>query len=153
MSGEDNLWAWLRDCVLPLGKYSRIESPDTAPGYPDVDGLTVVAQRPFAFKFELKYSHRPHCPKGKSPFPSEDSGLHKSQRKWLRDSRKYTHNVWIVAEVNDKIFISNAVFGDKFNNSTAEQLADYAELILPRYETAEAAKRLLSFFEFKAWQP
>ena len=33
---EGNTWDWLRDVALPLGHYSRIESPDTAPGFPDV---------------------------------------------------------------------------------------------------------------------
>lgn len=140
---ENNLWAWLRDEVLPLGQYSRIESPDTAAGFPDVDGLTRINGKPFAFKFELKFSHCPHSDK---PF-NDDTGVRKSQRKWIRDATHYSRYIWVVAEVGEHVYLIPGHFVDEINGATERTIADMADLVLPRHDAKYAAKHLHTFFE------
>lgn len=140
---ESNLWAWLRDEVLPLGQYSRIESPDTAAGYPDVDGLTRINGKPFAFKFELKFSHCPHSDK---PF-NDDTGIRKSQRKWIRDATRYSPYIWVVAEVGETVFFIPGRFVDDINDASDYKLTLWADLVLPRHDAKYAAKHLHTFFE------
>ena len=115
---ESNLWEWLRDVALPLGHYSRIESPDTAPGFPDVSftvGETTGA-------IELKANDRP----ANVPFPNEEKGLHKSQLRWIRDNVKEGGIVWIIAETPGVIYIIHGKDAEKFNGATHDDLIDMA---------------------------
>jgi hypothetical protein len=132
---ESNLWDWLRDVVLPLGHYSRIESPDTAPGFPDVhyqvgdDGCGTL---------ELKANDRP----AKVPFPDEEKGLHKSQLRWINENLKYGGIVWIIAETPGAIYIIHGKDADVFNGATHEELIEMAWQIMHRTETKQAVTML-----------
>ena len=95
---ESSLWEWLRDIALPYGHYSRIESPDTAPGFPDVHYQ--VGEKGTG-TLELKATDRAL----KVPFPNEEKGLHKSQLRWIRDNLKHGGIVWIIAEVPGAIYL------------------------------------------------
>ena len=132
---EASLWEWLRDVVLPTGHYSRIESPDTAPGFPDVHfqvGLTGCGT------IELKANDRP----AKVPFANEEKGLHKSQLKWIRSNLICGGVVWIIAETPGAIYIIHGKDADKFNGATHEDLIEMAWQIMHRTAPKEAAKML-----------
>ena len=129
---ENNLWEWLRDVVLPTGHYSRIESPDTAPGFPDVhyqvgkDGRGTI---------ELKCNMRP----ARVPFPDEEKGLHRSQLKWIRSNIICGGIVWIIAETPGAIYIVHGKDAGKFNGATHEELIEMAWQVIHRNDPEGAA--------------
>ena len=131
---ESNLWEWLRDVSLPLGHYSRIESPDTAPGFPDVhfqvgDGCGTL---------ELKCNMR----RARVPFPTEKEGLHKSQLRWIRDNVRNKGITWIIAETPGVIYIIHGKDAAKFNGATHERLIEMAWNTISREDPEGAAKIL-----------
>jgi len=143
---EGNLWDWLRDVVLPLGHYSRIESPDTAPGFPDVH-FQVIRRSPedrvksetsTSGTLELKATDR----RLRVPFPDEEKGLHRSQLKWIRNNVKEGGIVWIIAETPEKIYIIHGKDAAKFNGAEHEDLFDMAWNMMNRDNPKEAAKLL-----------
>ncbi len=131
---ESNLWEWLRDVVLPLGHYSRIESPDTAPGFPDVhyqvgDGCGTL---------ELKANDRP----SKRPFADEEKGLHTSQLKWIKANMEHGGIVWIIAETPGAIYIIHGKDAAKFNGATHEELIAMSWQVMHRSAPKQAASML-----------
>ena len=132
---ESNLWEWLRDVTLPLGQYSRIESPDTAPGFPDVyyqvgkDGCGTL---------ELKATDRALS----VPFPDEEKGLHKSQKRWIRDNLQQDGICWIIAETPGVIYIIHGKAYNEFNGATHDQLIDMSWQTISRNNPEEAASVL-----------
>jgi hypothetical protein len=131
---ESNLWDWLREVVLPLGHYSRIESPDTAPGHPDVS----FQVKGGCGTLELKANHRP----AKVPFPDAEKGLHTSQRVWIRENMSHGGVVWIIAEVPGVIYIIHGKDADHFNGATHEDLIEMAWNTMSR-DDPQAAFQLL----------
>ena len=132
---ESNLWEWLRDVTLPLGQYSRIESPDTAPGFPDVhyqvgkDGCGTL---------ELKATERAL----RVPFPNEEKGLHKSQLRWIRDTVNEGGVVWVIAETPGVIYIVHGKDAAKFNGASHEDLIEMAWETMSRNDPKQAARLL-----------
>ena len=131
---ESNLWEWLSNVVLPLGHYSRIESPDTAPGHPDVSFQ--VGQG--CGTIELKANHRP----SKVPCPDEEKGLHSSQLVWIRQNMSHNGIVWIIAEVPGVIYIIHGKDAEKFNGATHEELIDMSWNTIGRDDPKGAASIL-----------
>lgn len=119
---ESNLWEWLRDVALPLGHYSRIESPDTAPGFPDVH---YQVGKSGCGTLELKATDR----RAKVPFPDEEKGLHRSQLTWIRNNVSEGGIVWIIAETPGAIYIIHGKDAAKFNG------ADHLDLIAMAWNT------------------
>lgn len=132
---ESNLWDWLRDVALPIGQYSRIESPDTAPGFPDVH---YQIDHDCCGTIELKYSKG-----GKRPFPNQKEGLHRSQLKWIRDNTECWGNIWIVAEVPPAIYIIHGCDAEGFNGATKQELFELSARVVYRDEPENAAKIFL----------
>lgn len=132
---ENNLWEWLRDVVLPLGHYSRIESPDTAPGFPDVH---YQVGKEGCGTLELKATDRIL----RVPFPDEEKGLHRSQLKWIRDSVFEGGIVWIIAETPGAVYIIHGKDAHQFNGATHEQLIEMAWQVIHRNNTKEAVSVL-----------
>lgn len=141
---EANLWDWLRDVVLPLGQYSRIESPDTAPGFPDVFFQVHDAQAP---------QHVPHIGCGtielkatdrslRVPFPDEEKGLHKSQLRWIKANVAEGGIVWIIAETPGVIYIVHGKDAANFNGATHEDLIEMAWETMSRSDPKQAARLL-----------
>ncbi len=132
---ESNLWEWLRDVALPLGQYSRIESPDTTPGFPDVhyqvgkDGCGTI---------ELKATDRAL----RVPFPDDEKGLHKSQLRWIKENVNEGGIVWIIAETPGVIYIVHGKDAAKFNGATHDQLIDMAWETMSRKDPKQAARLL-----------
>jgi len=131
---EASLWEWLRDVALPLGHFSRIESPDTAPGFPDVhfqvgEGCGTL---------ELKANDRP----AKVPFADEEKGLHKSQLRWIKGNMEHGGIVWIIAETPGAIYIIHGKDVDRFNGATHEELIEMAWQVMHRNAPKQAASML-----------
>ncbi len=145
---ESTLWEWLRDVALPLGHYSRIESPDTAPGFPDV--FFCVGQSPRRTAgppvpgkagvgtIELKATDRSM----RVPFPDEEKGLHKSQLRWIRDDVSAGGVVWIIAETPGIIYIIHGKDAAKFNGASHEDLLEMSWETLSRKDPKQAASIL-----------
>lgn len=130
---EKRLWKWLSG-FLPEGHYSRIESPDTAPGFPDVKfQLLNNWNRSCTGTLELK-SCRENNPftQGKKLFRTENEGLHKSQRIWIRNEIRHGGIVFIVAEVPPLVFFLDGDYYNKFNGSTATDLLNNSHIELDR---------------------
>ena len=132
---ESNLWEWLRDVSLPLGQYSRIESPDTAPGFPDVhyqvgkDGCGTL---------ELKATDRAL----RVPFPDEEKGLHKSQKRWIRDNIQAGGVCWIIAETPGVIYIIHGRAYNEFNGANHDALIEMSWQTINRDDPEGAASVL-----------
>jgi len=132
---ESNLWWWLRDVVLPKGHYSRIESANTSPGFPDVH---YQLEQDRSGTIELKYQQR----NLKVPFTDEKKGLRDSQRRWIKNSLKYWGTVWIIAEAVPDIFVIHGSEADEFNGSTRENLHKISVVVLNRDHPEKAAEEL-----------
>ncbi len=132
---ESNLWWWLRDIVLPNGHYSRIESANTAPGFPDVH---YQLEQNRSGTIELKYQGR----NLKVPFTDEKKGLRASQLRWINTNLKYWGNIWIIAEAVPDIFVIHGSEAVEFNGSTRENLYKISVAILDRDHPEKAAEEL-----------
>lgn len=132
---ENNLWWWLRDVTLPNGSYSRIESANTAPGFPDVHYQIGDNQ---CGTIELKYQAR----NLKIPFTDEKKGLRDSQRRWIKNNLKYWGSIWIIAEAVPDIFVIHGSEADEFNGSTRENLHKISVAVLDRAHPEDAAAAL-----------
>jgi len=139
---EANLWDWLRDIALPLGQYSRIESPDTAPGFPDVffqvSDETPRLNNIGCGTLELKATDRSL----RVPFPDEEKGLHKTQLRWIKNNVASGGIVWIIAETPGVIYIVHGKDAAKFNGATHEDLIEMAWETMSRDDPKQAARLL-----------
>lgn len=137
---EANLWKWLSG-ILPEGHYSRIESHDTSPGFPDVRfQLGTMGGTSDSGTFELKFSR---TPKAEKHFKTEKDGLHKSQKAWIRDELRHGGRVWIIAEVSPQIFIIPGRWYESFNNSRVSDLKKMSEFYFTRRETHQLRKKFI----------
>lgn len=134
---ENNTWEWLRDIALPEGHYSRIESPDTAPGFPDVHFEIGMVSG----VIELKYGT------GHVPFPNEEKGLHKTQLRWFKKSVREGGNCWIIAEVDSRelgpsIYVIHGSEYEQFNGATRNELFHMSVAVVYREKPAIAPEIL-----------
>jgi hypothetical protein len=144
MTGETRLWKWLTDGRLPPGHYSRVESPETSPGIPDVFYQIPAAQGWIELKFDRSEGTATY------PFNSDDKGLHVSQRAWMRDYLVAGgKNLWICAESNRVIcFLPGMSFGC-FNQWSWQHILDNSKLTLMKghRDTADIRSRLQQLLE------
>jgi hypothetical protein len=132
---EKALWEWLRG-VLPRGHYSRIESPETAPGHPDVS-YTVQGD---SGTLELKFSKHPGAMR-----PFKHDGLReKTQIPWITAEVAAKGCVWIVGQVGDRVYWVFGSHAKKFNNYTIKQLNKAASIITPREALQERHLELMA---------
>lgn len=99
---EVALWETLRG-LLPRGQYSRVESGDTAPGFPDVHYQLRdpnISGTSISGTIELKDSRRTIG----IPFRNEDEGIHLSQKIWIAENVANGGICWVVARVRNTIF-------------------------------------------------
>lgn len=132
---ENDLWTWLRDVVLPLGHYSRIESANTAPGHPDV---AYQIDRHCSGTLELKYQGR----NAKIPFRDSKKGMRDSQLAWIKKNLKHKGNVYVVAETVPDIFVIHGNEAEEINGSTRENLHKISIAVLNRDDPEKAAELL-----------
>jgi len=131
---EARLWSWLKD-VLPLGHYSRIETGDTAPGFPDVYCRFSTEN---AVTLELKHARRP---RDQIPF-TEKRGIRKSQVIWIREELRHGGPVWLVLEVAPLVLVLWGGFAPRINGATRDSLKEWATLILEKSSPETAAADL-----------
>jgi hypothetical protein len=130
---EANLWEWLRDVALPLGQYSRIESGDTAPGFPDVHCQLGPGASP---TLELKCAKHAGA---RIPF-TKKHGVRRSQIKWARENIRKGGVHWFVCEVSPYVHIIPGKYADKINGATDEELFVMAEVTVNRKKNEESAR-------------
>lgn len=133
MTTEANLWEWLRDVALPLGQYSRIESGDTSPGFPDVHCQLAPGVSP---TLELKCAKHPGAP---IPF-TKKTGMRRSQLKWIRENVRNGGTVWVIAEVSPHVHIIPGEKADQINGASAQKLFGLAEITVSRRKNQRAAE-------------
>ena len=129
---EANLWEWLRDVALPLGQYSRIETGDTSPGFPDVHCQLSAGVSP---TLELKFAKRAGA---HIPF-TKQHGMRRSQIKWIRENIREGGVVWIIAEVTPHVHIIHGSCANKINGATEKELFHMAQVTAHRKKHKEAA--------------
>lgn len=143
MGGEARLWEWLKD-ALPLGHYSRVESPDTSPGFPDVDcQITDGTGNSLSFKMELKHSR---TVRAKHPF-SDKTGVRKSQKVWWRDYTRHEGVGWFVCEIAGFVYIIPGKHAKIINGVTINEIHKMSECILDRANLKDANNRLDHLFK------
>jgi len=121
---EHGLWDFLR-ARMPVGAhYSRIESLETAPGFPDVH-LTYKSN---SWGWELKCVE---WPTGDFPF-ANDKGLRKSQQIWIADEIAAGGKVLIVAQARTKIYFIHGMYWKILDQLRESTLKNYALLVWDR---------------------
>jgi hypothetical protein len=140
MAREKGLWSWL-GTVLPPGQYSRIESPDTSPGFPDVH-YQLKGGSPIALShsgtIELKSADRPGA---KIPF-TDRHGMRKSQLMWIRDNLRFGGIVWVMAEIAPEILVFRGEQAKSINGSPQDVLREMAFVTLTRRDPERAVRQL-----------
>lgn len=145
---ENQLWKWLRDGPLPEGIYSRVESPDTSPGIPDV----YYRLKNGCGWIELKFDRHP---KKECPFENEKDGLHLSQRIWIRNEIEFGGRVFVVAGIGKKVAwidmslertIKNSLI-EGFNNWTREEILLYSTVVLDKPLKRNTIPQIQRFLE------
>jgi hypothetical protein len=145
MAREKGLWEWLTG-VLPVGHYSRIESPDTSPGFPDVDYCLYdeVRDMPINGTIELKYAKNP---RSRTPF-TDKHGMRQSQIIWIRERLRVWGTVWIMAEITPNVLIFDGEVADKINGAHVDTLWNMSFQHLDRRNSVEAAQKLQKLLYF-----
>jgi len=132
---EANLWEWLRDVALPLGQYSRIETGDTSPGFPDVHCQLRAGVSP---TLELKFAKHPGA---RIPF-TKKTGMRRSQIKWIKENLREGGIVWIIAEITPDIHIIGGHRVNDINGATEEEIVEMSEAVIHKSNPQYAAKVL-----------
>ena len=119
---EHATWNLLRARMPVGGHYSRIESHDTAPGFPDVhwtlEGKTGG--------FELKYARMPTAA---YPFRGEKLGLRKTQHIWIRDELEAGGRVLLALQVFANIYFLEGRLHKAVDDMTLEKLRENSSLV------------------------
>lgn len=132
---EVQLWKSLKPW-LPQGRYSRVETPDTAPGFPDVNYRIANAEG----HIELKdaRSKNPEV-----PFPNEKVGLHRSQLLWIAEQLFFNGIVWVAARVGDEILWVPGKNAGAFNGATMKRLRAHSHYVQNGRADVRKLKRML----------
>ena len=113
---EASFWNYLRK-LLPAGHYTRIESHDTAPGFPDVH-YTLNGN---SGTIELKDAKRPGA---KYPF-SRESGLRRSQTTWMGEelAADGDERLFLALQCGDRVYLLKAaLYYDELHRMTEEDI-------------------------------
>lgn len=117
---EASFWKYLSKLLPKEGHYTRIESHDTAPGFPDVhytlNGVTGT--------IELKDAKRPGA---KHPFKGE-SGLRSAQIRWMKDQIDNAEGrVLLALQCGNRVYLLKAdLYYDELHRMAEEQIARVA---------------------------
>lgn len=142
MSKEtSSFWPYLRKVLPPEGHYSRVESHDTAKGFPDVhytlNGSTGA--------IELKSNDRTRA---KYPFRGK-YGLRKSQLDWIAEEVKAGGKVILALQCGKEVFLiddSNGVYSDDLHLMMLEDVKRVSDIWWRKLEgnlPASAIRRIL----------
>jgi hypothetical protein len=119
---ESSFWKYLRNFLPMDGHYTRIESHDTAAGFPDVH-YTLSGN---SGTIELKDAKRPGA---KYPFKGE-SGLRRSQLTWLEaEIDRAEGRVFLALQCGDRVYLLKAdLYYDELHRMTEEEIARVADV-------------------------
>lgn len=113
---ETSFWTYLRKLLPKEGHYTRIESHDTAPGFPDVH-YTLNGN---SGTIELKDAKRPGA---KHPFKGE-SGLRRSQITWMTQQCDADGRVFLALQCGDRVYLLKAdLYFDELHRMTEDDIA------------------------------
>jgi hypothetical protein len=132
---EGSFWKYLSKLLPKEGHFTRIESHDTATGFPDVH-FTLKGN---SGTIELKDAKRPGA---KYPF-SGKSGLRKSQIQWMaREIDECNGRVALALQCGDRVYLLNAdLYYDELHWMTEEDIARVAWVKWRKGRHAESALR------------
>lgn len=113
---EASFWKYLRKLLPAYGHFTRIESHDTASGFPDVH-FTLEGK---SGTIELKDAKRPGA---KHPF-SGKSGLRRSQITWIREEVEIAKgSVALALQCGDRVYMLNAEpYYDELHRMTEDDI-------------------------------
>jgi hypothetical protein len=118
---EASFWSYLRKLLPKEGHYTRLESHDTAAGFPDVH-YTLSCD---TGTIELKDAKRPGA---KYPFKGE-SGLRRSQIAWMTQECDAGGRVFLALQCGDRIYMLKAdLYFDDLHRMTEEDIARVARV-------------------------
>ena len=116
---EESFWSYLRKLLPADGHYTRIESPNTAAGFPDVH----YTLNGYSGTMELKDAKRPGA---KYPFKGE-SGLRRSQITWMTEECDKDGQVFLALQCGDRVYLLKAaLYFDELHRMTEESIARVA---------------------------
>lgn len=126
---ESSFWAYLRKLLPKEGHYSRIESGDTAAGFPDI----FYTLNGNSGTIELKDAKRPGA---KYPFKGE-SGLRRSQITWMTQQCDVGGRVLLALQCGDRVYLLKAdLYFDELHRMTEDDIARVATVKWPKRERA-----------------
>lgn len=120
---EASFWKYLRKLLPKEGHYTRIESHDTAPGFPDVH-YTLNGNRGL---IELKDAKRPGA---KYPF-SRESGLRSSQITWIDTELEANgdERLFLALQCGDRVYLLKAaLYYDELHRMTEDAIIRVASV-------------------------
>lgn len=119
---ESSFWNYLRKLLPKGGHYTRIESHDTAAGFPDVH-YTLNGN---SGTIELKDAKRPGA---KYPFKGE-SGIRPSQRRWMAEEIDHADgHVFLALQCGDRVYVLKAdLYYDELHRMTEDDIDRVAEV-------------------------
>lgn len=118
---EASFWNYLRKLLPKEGHYTRIESPDTAAGFPDVH----YTLNDNSGTIELKDAKRPGA---KHPFKGE-SGLRRSQFTWMTQQCDAGGRVFLALQCGDRVYLLKAdLYFDDLHRMTEQQIERVASM-------------------------
>jgi hypothetical protein len=116
---ENGLWKFLR-ARMPVGAhYSRIEAPETAPGFPDVH----YTLQGCTGSMELKCNE---FPTGHYPFKE---ALRKGQKEWIKDELAAGGKVILVLQLRQNIYFLDGHLFSQLDSMTELQVNENASVI------------------------
>jgi hypothetical protein len=121
---EAGLWDYLRPWLHGV-HYSRIESLETSPGFPDVH-YTING---VSGTIELKCQPRPS---GSYPFAGVKKGLRRTQRTWISEELLAGGKVLLILQAKATIFFVRGHFWRSLDHFTLDDISDISELIWTR---------------------
>lgn len=122
---EAGLWDFLRARMPAGGHYSRIESNETCPGFPDVQ-YTLEGQ---TGGMELKCNQ---FPTNEFPFAGEKHGLRRSQKIWIKDELIAGGKVILVLQAREMVYFVEGFYCDHIEKWNEADLLKNCSLVWDR---------------------
>jgi hypothetical protein len=130
---EQQLWNYLSGLLPDDGQYTRIESHDTAAGFPDVHYMLAGVEG----TIELKDSHHPTA-----TYPFATGGLRDAQKNWLRDYLYSGGRPLVCARVGDPIYFIEGATALRLNSFRQEEFSLFATLVVVPRQRARSREKL-----------
>lgn len=118
---EHQLWQYLSDLLPDDGHYSRVETPETCAGFPDVHYMLARVEG----IIELKDSRHPTA-----TYPFAEGGLRLAQKNWLRDYLYAGGRPLVAARVGEPIYFIEGAHALRLNSFKQEEFSLFATLVL-----------------------